>query len=120
MVSVGLTYDGGHFSYRYVVMVGALMPDDKSAAVVGPLFLALMMATGGLFVNSGSVPPLFQAFNKLNIFTCARRAQIIHADLRMNLRRALRASPRHGPLLRAPSIDHRSELLLSRVFFLLP
>lgn len=53
----------------YVVCVGALMPDEKSAAVVGPLFLALCMATGGLFVNSGSVPPLFQVFNRVNIFS---------------------------------------------------
>ena len=32
------------------------MPDDKSAAVVGPLVLALFMVSGGLFVNAGSVP----------------------------------------------------------------
>ena len=31
----------------YVVLVGALMPDDKSAAVVSPLVLALFMVSGG-------------------------------------------------------------------------
>ena len=29
-----------------VVLVGAMMPDDKSAAVVGPVFLALFMVRG--------------------------------------------------------------------------
>ena len=33
------------------VLIGALMPDEKSAAVVGPLFLALSMLSGGLFVQ---------------------------------------------------------------------
>ena len=98
----------------YVVLVGALMPDDKAAAVVGPLFLALFMVSGrrasarlpsrlrspplafsrlpspslpfahlrspslslsqvsgGLFVNVGSVPWLFQQLNALNPFVYA-------------------------------------------------
>jgi len=53
----------------YVVLVGALMPDEKSATVVGPLILALFMVSGGLFVNSASVPFLFQLFNRINMFT---------------------------------------------------
>lgn len=55
----------------YVVLVGAVMPDDKSAAVVGPLFLALFMVSGGLFVNAATMPPLFRLFNKVNLFPYA-------------------------------------------------
>ena len=55
----------------YVILVGAVMPDDKSAAVVGPLFLALFMVSGGLFVNTAKVPPLFRLFNRGNPFVYA-------------------------------------------------
>ena len=53
----------------YVVLVGAAMPDERSAAVVSPVVLALLMVCGGLFVNAASLPPLFTLLNKVNVFT---------------------------------------------------
>ena len=53
----------------YVVLVGAAMPDERSAAVVSPVVLALLMVCGGLFVNAASLPPLFVLLNKVNVFT---------------------------------------------------
>jgi len=44
----------------YVVFIGALLPDEKSAAVISPLLLALMMASGGFFVSPGATPLFFQ------------------------------------------------------------
>ena len=53
----------------YVVLVGAVMPDERSAAAAGPLVLALFMVSGGLFVNVASVPPLFRVLNHVNMFS---------------------------------------------------
>ena len=53
----------------YSVLIGAVMPDDKSAAVVGPLVLALFMVSGGLFVKPSTVPYLFRVLNRVNVFS---------------------------------------------------
>ena len=53
----------------HVVLVGAAMPDERSAAVMSPLVLALFLVSGGLFVNAASLPPLFVWLNKINVFT---------------------------------------------------
>ena len=90
----------------YVICIGCVMPDEKSAAVVAPVrailhdtsaiqphehpmlsafishrrlslslshqvILALMMASGGFFVNAASVPALFRAINLVNPFKYA-------------------------------------------------
>ena len=55
----------------YVVLVGAAMPDEKSAAVVSPLVLALFMVSGGLFVNAAKLPALFRGLNRINMFSYA-------------------------------------------------
>ena len=53
----------------YVVMVGCLMPDERSASVVSPLVLALLMVSGGLFISPASLPPAFALLAKANLFT---------------------------------------------------
>mmetsp|Transcript_303 Transcript_303/g.820 ORF Transcript_303/g.820 Transcript_303/m.820 type:complete len:176 (+) Transcript_303:1557-2084(+) len=55
----------------YVVFIGALLPDDKSAAVVSPLLLALMMASGGYFVSPAATPLFFRLLNRVNLFRYA-------------------------------------------------
>ena len=52
----------------WVVMVGAAMPDDRSAGVVSPVGLSLFLASGGFFVNTNSVPAIFRLLNHANIF----------------------------------------------------
>jgi hypothetical protein len=54
-----------------IVFIGSIMPDDKSASVVSPIFLALFMVSGGLFVRAADVPPLFQVLNSANPFVFA-------------------------------------------------
>lgn len=53
----------------YVVLVGAVMPDERSASVVSPLVLALLMVSGGLFINPASLPAPFALLNRANLFT---------------------------------------------------
>ena len=55
----------------YIVLVGSVMPDEKSAAVVSPIFLALFLVTGGFFLNAQSVPLLFRLLNHANMFQYA-------------------------------------------------
>ena len=52
----------------WVVMIGAAMPDDRSAGVVSPVGLSLFLASGGFFVNTNSVPALFRLLNHANLF----------------------------------------------------
>uniref|UniRef100_A0A7S4UJF0 ABC transporter domain-containing protein n=1 Tax=Guillardia theta TaxID=55529 RepID=A0A7S4UJF0_GUITH len=40
----------------YVVMIGALVPDDKLGVILGPLGFALMSLLGGFFLNIESLP----------------------------------------------------------------
>ena len=49
-------------------MIGAAMPDDRSAGVVSPVGLSLFLASGGFFVNTNSVPALFRLLNHANLF----------------------------------------------------
>ncbi|KAL1496592.1 hypothetical protein AB1Y20_014197 [Prymnesium parvum] len=65
----------------YVVLIGSLMPDEKSASVVAPLGLALFMVTGGLFVNGASVPPIFRWLNAANVFSYGFGA-LLHNEMR--------------------------------------
>ena len=52
----------------YVVFVGAAAPDDKVAAVLGPVAFALMSLLGGFFLNLESLPVWFSWLQHLSLF----------------------------------------------------
>jgi hypothetical protein len=75
----------------YIVFIGALLPDDKSAAVIGPLLLALMMASGGFFVSPAATPLFFRILNRINLFRCGR-----HLDRRGERAQGVRGEQKGG------------------------
>jgi len=77
----------------YVVMVGTLLSDEKAAALVAPLLLALMMASGGFFVSHASTPPLFHALNTVNLFRYAYAGLLRNELTGLSFRCGRRAPP---------------------------
>lgn len=52
----------------YVVMIGAIVPDDKLAAVLGPVAFGLMSLFGGFFLNIDSLPFYLAWMQYLSLF----------------------------------------------------
>uniref|UniRef100_A0A7S1GRE1 ABC-2 type transporter transmembrane domain-containing protein n=1 Tax=Hemiselmis andersenii TaxID=464988 RepID=A0A7S1GRE1_HEMAN len=52
----------------YVIMVGAWVPDDKTAAILGPVAFALMSLFGGFFLNIDSLPFFVSWLQYLSLF----------------------------------------------------
>lgn len=55
----------------YVVMIGAWVPDDRTAAIIGPVAFALMSLFGGFFLNIDSLP-FFLWWMQVCVGVCAR------------------------------------------------
>uniref|UniRef100_A0A6U5H1T4 ABC transporter domain-containing protein n=1 Tax=Calcidiscus leptoporus TaxID=127549 RepID=A0A6U5H1T4_9EUKA len=52
----------------YVIALGSLLTNEKVAAVISSLLLALQMAAGGFFANSASAAPVQRALNTVNMY----------------------------------------------------
>jgi len=62
----------------YVVMVGAAVPDDRTAAVLGPIAFALMSLFGGFFLNIESLPWWVSWLQYTSLFRFSFQALTLH------------------------------------------